>query len=278
MKDIKIERIQDPDEIRIINEGLRDYNESIIGKKEIKSFYLLYHNKQKLTAGLYCVSVWGWLMIENYYSESLSEMDSLIDYAQNYAVENKLFAMGIKSIESKYLNLFLSKGFETDGQLPERPPGYTCYFMSKSNPILTKSSHNIKIRHTDTEDENTKKLNTMIKEYYKSIVLHTGYEEFGFTAKAGSEITGGIICNTGWGYLYIDIMWVKKEYRSRKTGSMLLQKAEDHARSTNIKRAFLGTTDFQARGFYEKQGYEIFSVKKNLPPGYNNYSMKKELS
>lgn len=36
------------------------------------------------------------------------------------------------------------------------------------------------------------------------------------------------------------------------------------------------TWNFQARGFYEKNGYVVFAEIKNCPPGTVDYYLKKE--
>ena len=37
------------------------------------------------------------------------------------------------------------------------------------------------------------------------------------------------------------------------------------------------TWDFQAKGFYEKNGYSVFAEIKDCPPGTIDYYLKKEL-
>jgi hypothetical protein len=39
----------------------------------------------------------------------------------------------------------------------------------------------------------------------------------------------------------------------------------------------LDTFDFQARGFYERNGYELFGTLDDCPPGHKRYYLKKAL-
>ena len=49
------------------------------------------------------------------------------------------------------------------------------------------------------------------------------------------------------------------------------------AKAAGCYMAQLDTFDFQAPGFYEKQGYEIFGTLTNAPKGHTHYYMKKTL-
>ena len=46
---------------------------------------------------------------------------------------------------------------------------------------------------------------------------------------ADGEILGGILGGTYWGWMYVDILWVKAEHRGRGIGSRLLMAAEQEA-------------------------------------------------
>lgn len=91
------------------------------------------------------------------------------------------------------------------------------------------------------------------------------------------EILGGVIGATYWGWLYINLMWVKENLRGHGYGKRLLQKAEAEARQRGAKYAYLDTFSFQAPEFYKKQGYEIFGELPNFPEGHQRYFLKKTL-
>jgi ribosomal protein S18 acetylase RimI-like enzyme len=91
------------------------------------------------------------------------------------------------------------------------------------------------------------------------------------------EIVGGVIGATHWDWFYLNLMWIKAEYRGLGYGSQLLQLAEEKARERGARHAYLDTFSFQALGFYEKFGYEVFGELKEFPPGHQRYYLKKEL-
>lgn len=91
------------------------------------------------------------------------------------------------------------------------------------------------------------------------------------------EIAGGLIGETHWGWLFINLMFVKEELRGRGYGHSLLTLAEDEARKLGAKNVYLDTFSFQAPDFYKKHGYQIFGELKEFPVGYNRYYLTKQL-
>ena len=91
------------------------------------------------------------------------------------------------------------------------------------------------------------------------------------------EIVGGLLGGTYWRWLYIDRFWICEKYRKTGLGSRILKMAEEEAVKRGCRFAHLDTHDFQAVGFYQKNGYEIVSSLPDLPDGYNRYLMKKKL-
>jgi GNAT superfamily N-acetyltransferase len=80
-----------------------------------------------------------------------------------------------------------------------------------------------------------------------------------------------------WNCLYIDILWVKEEFRKYGYGSALLNEVEKIAKEKGCKLIHLDTFDFQARDFYIKHGYEVFGVLDDCPIEHKRYYMKKSI-
>jgi GNAT superfamily N-acetyltransferase len=91
------------------------------------------------------------------------------------------------------------------------------------------------------------------------------------------EIVGGVMAEIYWGWLYIDLLWVKDELRGRGYGHRLLARAEDEARQQGARNAYLDTFSFQALDFYRQHGYQVFGELRDFPPGHQRYFMAKEL-
>jgi GNAT superfamily N-acetyltransferase len=80
-----------------------------------------------------------------------------------------------------------------------------------------------------------------------------------------------------WKVMYVDILYVDDEHRGKGYGRLLMDKAETKAKSLGGYMSHLDTFDWQAKDFYEHQGYVVFGVLENCPPGHNRYYMKKDL-
>lgn len=64
----------------------------------------------------------------------------------------------------------------------------------------------------------------------------------------------------GWiqyGWLYIDLLWVKENHRHQGLGVKLVNAIETAARNKGINRYYLTTASFQALDFYLKLNYHV---------------------
>src|SRR5688572_3054418 len=105
-----------------------------------------------------------------------------------------------------------------------------------------------------------------------------GFAALVLAARERDEIIGGLIGETGWEWLHVDLLWVAEPYRRHGIGLQLLAAAEREAWRRGARHVFLDTFEFQARGFYERQGYVIFGVQENYPPGHVRFYLRRDLT
>jgi GNAT superfamily N-acetyltransferase len=91
------------------------------------------------------------------------------------------------------------------------------------------------------------------------------------------RVAGGLTGDTVWGWLQVKLLWVASEHRGKGYGAKLLGAAEEEARRRGCHHALLDTFDFQARGLYERLGYEVFGTLDDFPRGHQRYFMRKKL-
>ncbi len=91
------------------------------------------------------------------------------------------------------------------------------------------------------------------------------------------SIVGGIIGETHWNWLFINLMWIKEDLRGHGYGHQLLNRAEEEGRKRGATNAYLDTFSFQAPEFYNKHGYQVFGVLEDFPPGHRRYYFTKQL-
>jgi ribosomal protein S18 acetylase RimI-like enzyme len=71
------------------------------------------------------------------------------------------------------------------------------------------------------------------------------------------DIAGGLIAESQFAWLKIEIVAVRAEVRQRGVGSHLMRLAEEEGLRRGCKYAFLDTMSYQAPQFYQKAGYRI---------------------
>jgi GNAT superfamily N-acetyltransferase len=91
-------------------------------------------------------------------------------------------------------------------------------------------------------------------------------------------VIGGLWGNTGYGWLFTQLLVVPAALRGQGVGSKLIQLAESEAIARGCHGAWLDTFDFQARTFYERIGYVCFGELPNYPEGFSRFFMRKELA
>ncbi len=94
----------------------------------------------------------------------------------------------------------------------------------------------------------------------------------------GNIIAGCVAIMNCWNVAYIDTLWVDSKYRGKGLGARLLAEIEKTAKAKGGYLVHLDTFDFQAKEFYEKQGYEVFGVLEDCPKGHCRYYLKKVIS
>ncbi|MBI1296903.1 GNAT family N-acetyltransferase [bacterium] len=94
---------------------------------------------------------------------------------------------------------------------------------------------------------------------------------------SAGEIVAGLSSSTYWEWLDIDNLWVSEHLRGQGIGRQLLRRAESLAQARGCRRVMLTTFSFQARGFYEKEGYQVVGALEDYPPGGVYYWMRKEM-
>ena len=131
-------------------------------------------------------------------------------------------------------------------------------------------------------DGDDKFIKDKLVEYNLSMVPATQSELFEPVSKKivdeeGNIIAGCLAIMHCWNVVAIDILWVDDQYRGQRLGSILLDEVECEATEKGCHLVHLDTYDFQAKGFYEKNGYSVFGTLEDCPKGHIRYYLKKSL-
>ncbi len=88
---------------------------------------------------------------------------------------------------------------------------------------------------------------------------------------------GGITAELYWNWVEIDVLWLNDQIRGMGIGTELLKRVEMIGAEKGAKNVLLTTFEFQARNFYELNGYRVVGEIKDYPPGSSYYTMVKSL-
>ncbi|MEK0085918.1 GNAT family N-acetyltransferase [Benzoatithermus flavus] len=104
------------------------------------------------------------------------------------------------------------------------------------------------------------------------------FRQLAVLARREGDLVGGLIGETGRGFLFVDLFWLDAGWRRQGLGSRLLAAAEAEAVARGCHSAWLDTYDFQARPFYERHGFELFGELTGFPNGHRRYFLVKRLA
>lgn len=99
-----------------------------------------------------------------------------------------------------------------------------------------------------------------------------------FVRNHHGKILGGAVCATYWQVFSIEMLWVDESLRGMGIGRQLMLDAEAAARRHNCRFMHVDTMSFQARGFYEKLGFQLFGALTGYPNGMERYYLQKFLT
>lgn len=98
-----------------------------------------------------------------------------------------------------------------------------------------------------------------------------------FARDPSGEIVGGVYAHVNWTWLSVNLLWVAAGRRGTGLGSHLLASIEEAGRERGCLSAHLDTFSYQARPFYERQGYTVFASLPDYPPGHTRWFLRKRL-
>src|SRR5262245_67752 len=84
-------------------------------------------------------------------------------------------------------------------------------------------------------------------------------------------IIGGLWGRSAYNWFVIELLFVPELLRGTGIGSTLIRTAEKQALERECVGVWLDTFSFQALGFYEKLGYEIFGRLDDYPRGESRF-------
>jgi ribosomal protein S18 acetylase RimI-like enzyme len=133
--------------------------------------------------------------------------------------------------------------------------------------------------HDDVTPEEIAFLDERINEHN---VARTGVDDGKYLAvwlrdEAGQAV-GGLFGWTWAGWLEIRYLWIREDARGLGYGREMLRLAEAEAIARGCERVVLDSYSFQAPGFYQKLGYDVFGSLPGFPGAHTRYYLWKQLA
>ena len=108
--------------------------------------------------------------------------------------------------------------------------------------------------------------------------LHGQSTSLNRVIKIDGQVVAGIKAQAQWQeILKISVLWVHADYRGQDYATALIQEVEQEAIKLGCHVSQLSTFEFQARGFYEKMGYQVCGTLENALQGHDRYFLSKRL-
>ena len=145
--------------------------------------------------------------------------------------------------------------------------------------ITIKNDNNIEMKniiHTNLRKNNREKCE-WLKNYTSADRKVSDIKNSNFLAFDNDKLIGGAIGFVQYNWYFLELLYIDQEYRGQDVGTSLIKQIEMFGRRENLTGVRVETWDFQARGFYEKNGFTVYAEIKNCPPGTIVYFLKKEL-
>jgi ribosomal protein S18 acetylase RimI-like enzyme len=114
--------------------------------------------------------------------------------------------------------------------------------------------------------------------YNEAKVGPENWKEFVFSVRSETgEFVGGLLGFTHWNHFFVSALYVDQQSRREGIGRELMKRAEALALEQGCDVIYLDTFDFQAPGFYEKLGFEVFGKLEDYPPGHQRFYLMKRI-
>ncbi|HEY3411802.1 MAG TPA: GNAT family N-acetyltransferase [Armatimonadota bacterium] len=145
---------------------------------------------------------------------------------------------------------------------------------------MTEPPHSVNITvHLQPAREDALAVHEFLRRHNESRIGATNRAPLTVIARdADGAVVGGVHAETMHGWLHVATLAVAEEWRGQGIGTRLLRAVEAEGWRRGCTNVWLDTFSFQAQPFYEREGYHVFGVLEDFPPGETRYFMTKALS
>jgi len=115
----------------------------------------------------------------------------------------------------------------------------------------------------------------MVKNNISDDINISNKVDVNFLAFNDGKLIGGAIGFIEYNWYFLDLLYIDEVYRGQAIGTRLIEEIEKFSKNENLTGVRMETWNFQAKGFYEKNSYNVFAQMEDCPPGTVDYFLKK---
>jgi ribosomal protein S18 acetylase RimI-like enzyme len=128
-----------------------------------------------------------------------------------------------------------------------------------------------------TPEEQYRIIDSLIA-YNEAQVGPRSKKDFAFFVRSETgDFVGGLLGFTHFNHFFVSAIYVDQQLRNEGIGRELMKRAEALALEQGCDVIYLDTFDYQAPGFYEKLGFEVFGKLEDYPPGHQRFYLMKRI-
>jgi len=257
-------------------DALRAHNALFAGPLKIESFFVYAFDGEHLVGGLSGFLVWDWFSIGNHFFNDDHALTDMIIALKRH-VRNKAEGICVHVPDRKRIDRFVKAGFTYAGTVPgtDKSPDY---HHAESRDFHTSREPSYRLTTSlEPDPVHQKTVDRDMEDFYRGcgVTFKTG--EIRHAALSEHGFLGGVTADVYGDSVHVNRLVVVPSARGNRIGTRLMEALEDEAIRMGCVVIGLGTTDFQARGFYERLGYEVVMTRQGYPRGFDSHTMAKRI-
>jgi GNAT superfamily N-acetyltransferase len=233
--------------------------------------------------GLTAISYYRWMMLDIVFLPEAMRGRGLgrrlVQAAEREAVARGCIGVWLQSYSFQAPGLYRRLGYQETGFLPF-PNGHQAVFFQKRDLAGgTGAADGFEVTGNPTAADEAAILDA-ITAYNTPFAGPRDARRFGLVVRDPDTraVVGGLWGWPVYGLLFLGYLILPEHLRRSGLGTRLMREAEKIARERGYRGVFLDTFSFQARPFYERLGYAVFTVFDDYPPGHRRFLMAKRFA
>lgn len=183
-------------------------------------------------------------------------------------------------------SFFEKLGYTVQWTVKNHPRGHTTYNLAKEWHLGWRDEKPVGYEGMSKDvvlaDWDAEKATTQLLDWLRAAAARVGVLDVPPCTKVSrglkalhpdGSLAGICIYHIYWNMLYVYILTVARGRKRGGVGSAMLRKVDDIARENGCEHVTLHTMSWQARPFYEKNGFTVVATQRDLPFTFHRYCL-----